>query len=504
MKKFTKFLCVLITLLMVLSGCGGKTEPAEKNSLNFGISGEPTGLDPATSNEQMAWAVFYQVYDTLIYRETDGTYSPRLAERWDVSEDGMQLTFSLKKGVKFHNGEELVAEDVVFTVDRLLESPYTSDIVVGIKEAVALDDYTVQINMEHPYGAILDCISEVNFSIVNKEAVEEYGDQYTRNPVGTGPYKFISWNSGEKIELEACDDYYRGEPSIKKLTFKIMNDSSTAAIALETSNLDFLSHAPITDRENLMNNENIEWYETEILGCVFVAFNNETGIFSDPRLRQAVSYAIDKEAMIEGAVEGLGRPLESLIPPTCFGYSEDFKGYEYNLEKARSLMEEAGYPNGFTAVLKTNEGVNYYKPAEVLQGQLSKIGIDLKIEKMERGAYFDDIYNSNFELTVYNTTAPVPDADTILDFYFHSDNIESGLNFSRTRNSELDALLDEAQRSMDSEKRLELYTKANEIMRDTAAAIPLYTFMAPAAANKDLKGVKADPLYRYYVFDYSW
>lgn len=507
MKKLAGALCVLLCITMVVCGCGGRKESSgsgNRDSLRFGLQGEPVGLDPSLANEQMAWAIFYQIYDTLIFREEDGSYSSRLADKWEISEDGMKLTFWLRSDVKFHNGETLTADDVKYTVDRLLESPYTTDIVVGIKEAVVVDEHTVDIVMEHPYGAILDCISEVNFSIVNKKAVEEAGDSFNRNPVGTGPYKFVSWSNGEKINLEAFDEYYRGEPSIKDVTFKFFTDMSTAAIALETGDLDFLSHAPLADRNNLTNNEKVSWYETEINGCVFVAFNNEEGIFKDPKIRRAVSYAIDKEAVLQGAAEGCGKTLESLIPPACFGYSEDFKGDGYDLEKAKKLLAEAGYPDGFTATMKTTETFTYSKPAEIIQGQLSKIGIDLKLDKVERGTYFDDVYGSNFEITVFNTTAPVPDADTILEFYFCGDNIESGLNFSRTRNDEFDDIVKKAQVSTDQEERLELYNRANEIVRDEAIAIPLYTFMAPAAVNKDLKGVKADSLYKFYIFDYSW
>jgi len=386
----------------------------------------------------------------------------------------------------------------------LLESPYTSDIVIGIKGAEIIDDYTIKIIMEHPYGAILDCIAEVNFSIVCKKAVEEDEEGYARNPVGTGPYKFSEWSTGEKIEVVAFDDYYRGRASIDGITFKIMNDTSTAAIALERGELDILPRVALTDKNSLTENEEIKWYETDLAGSTFVIFNYQKGPFSKREVRQAVGYAIDKEAMLQGASEGQGTVIQSILPPACFGYSEDFVGSEYDPEKAKALLAEAGYPNGFSAVLKTNEDPMYYKPAEILQGQLSQIGINLEIEKMERGAFFTDAYGGNFEISVFNTTCPVPDADSILHFYFHSSQIEAGCNLGYVNNAEFDQILTKAQQSTDADERMELYNKANEIVRDDGICVPLYASKAAIAASKDLKGVEADPIYKCYVYDFSW
>lgn len=503
---FKKLSAIFLVSILIFTGCSssGGNSSAEDNHLNFGLTGEPVSMDPSIGNEQNSWQVYYQIFDTLIFRENDGTYSPRLAEKWEMSEDGMELTFWLRDDVKFHNGEKFTAEDVKFTVERLLESPYTSDIVIGIKGAEIIDDYTVKIIMEHPYGAILDCIAEVNFSIVCKKAVEEDEEGYARNPIGTGPYKFSEWSTGEKIEVTAFDDYYRGRASIDGITFKIMNDTSTAAIALERGELDILPRAALADKNSLTENENIEWYETDLAGSTFVIFNYQNGPFSKREVRQAVGYAIDKEAMLQGASEGQGTVIESILPPACFGYSEDFVGSEYDPEKAKELLAEAGYPDGFSAVLKTNEDPIYYKPAEILQGQLSQIGINLEIEKMERGAFFTDAYGGNFEIAVFNTTCPVPDADTILHFYFHSSQIEAGCNLGYVNNAEFDQILTKAQQSTDADERMELYNKANEIVRDDGICVPLYASKAAIAASKDLKGVEADPIYKCYVYDFSW
>ena len=454
---FKKLSAIFLVSILIFTGCSssGGNSSAEDNHLNFGLTGEPVSMDPSIGNEQNSWQVYYQIFDTLIFRENDGTYSPRLAEKWEMSEDGMELTFWLRDDVKFHNGEKFTAEDVKFTVERLLESPYTSDIVIGIKGAEIIDDYTVKIIMEHPYGAILDCIAEVNFSIVCKKAVEEDEEGYARNPIGTGPYKFSEWSTGEKIEVTAFDDYYRGRASIDGITFKIMNDTSTAAIALERGELDILPRVALTDKNSLTENENIDWYETDLAGSTFVIFNYQNGPFSKREVRQAVGYAIDKEAMLQGASEGQGTVIESILPPACFGYSEDFVGSEYDPEKAKELLAEAGYPDGFSAVLKTNEDPIYYKPAEILQGQLSQIGINLEIEKMERGAFFTDAYGGNFEIAVFNTTCPVPDADSILHFYFHSSQIEGGCNLGYVNNAEFDQILTKAQQSTDTDERME-------------------------------------------------
>lgn len=523
-KRIISILSMILILSMLLTACGNGTVDEVKKSeestgsettgaevvtstrdkLNFALIGEPATLDPSQATELIAYCVFHQTYDYLIDNRTDGTMVPGLAESWEYSADGSEITFHLREGVKFHNGDTMTAEDVAFTLNNAIASPITKGVTAVMKSAEVIDDNTVLLKLEHAFGPIEYCIASSQIGIVNKNLYEQDPVAYGRAPMGTGPYKFVEWKSGDQIVLERFDDYYKGPASIKDITFKIMTDSSTAVIALENGEIDIIDTPPKTDRLHLMDHPDIEYYETEIAATVFIAFNHDDELFSNPKLRQAIAHAVDKESMVIGAVEGAGTPLETPFPPSVFGWPEDFKNREYNLEKAKALMVEAGYPNGLNITIKTTESPTYFKPTEVLQDQLKQIGINAELQKMERGAYFDDLLaKRDYGMAVTASTTSYPDADTIYSTY-HSKYIVEGRNYFNYDNKELDALLDEGKTSIDQKRRKEIYRDVCEIFKEDVVSIPLYTYMTPIAANKNLKGVMAHPTNRMFVYDYHW
>lgn len=516
--KFKGFVCYLIVVLMALTGCGGgNNTPAASNesngnsgqtsgapsrdSVNFSIAAEPSTLDPQKGNDLLTFAVHCQIFDTLIREDTDGSLVPGLAEEWTISEDGKEIVFKLRKDVKFHNGDVMTADDVVYSITRAIGSSFTQRITGSMEKAEKIDDSTVKLTLKYPYGPILECIATTNMAIVSQKAVEADEEGFARNPVGTGPFKFKEWSNGEKIVFESFSDYYRGEAAIKNLTFKIMTDKTSAAVALENGEVDVLLSPALADKANLVSNENLTYYETESNSFYFIAFNNESGLFSNKLIREAVSYAVDREALIIGALEGNGAPLESAIPTNTFGAPKNFKSNPYDLEKAKQLLAEAGYPNGLSVKLPTL----YLEPTEVLQDQLRQIGITAEIERMERGAWLQDVYTDNkYEITVGSYSALVPDADQITYNRYHGDFVGGGNNMVRCSIPELDAALDLGRTSLSPEEREAAYLKASEIIRDESIIVPLYSSMNGIAANKDLKGVQAHPVQRCYVYEYSW
>lgn len=478
---------------------------AARTDLNFGLTGDPQSMDPSKTTDQMSKAIWYQMYDTCIIRDNEGNHYPCLAESWNISEDGKTITLNVRKGVKFHDGTELTAEDIAFSLGLLCDSPQTTSKMVSMSSdrITADDEYTVRIELEAPFGAILDVLS-CDTRIISKNAYESFGaEEYNKHPVGTGPYKFVERKTGEKIVLEANEDYWRGAPAIKTITFKIMTDSNTAVLALEKGELDFLSHAPLTSRQSLMDTAGISWYETDLAGNVYIVFNQDSEIFSNPLVRKAIAYAVDKNEMVLGAVEGNGTPQSTMVPPSDAGYVEGFEDIPYDPETAKELLAEAGYPNGFAFKTITQENATYRKPAEVLQGQLRKIGIEMEIEVLERGTFNDQMHASNFDMLVGHWTTPIPDGYFIMYTLMHSSNI-GNQNFSRINNPELDAQLDIIKSSTDSTERLEAFRRADEIIQEQTLFVPLYTFKAACAANEKLQGVAPDPVYKFQVYDYSW
>ncbi|MDP3387617.1 MAG: ABC transporter substrate-binding protein [Eubacteriales bacterium] len=518
-KRIISILSIILILSMLLSACGGNntgiestpagnTDPtveiAVRDDLNFALVAEPKTLNPSLANNLVDYAVFHQIFNYLIDLKTDSTMVPGLAESWEYSEDGSEITFHLRKGVKFHNGDTMNAEDVAFSLNNAIGSAATKNVTSMMDSAEVIDENTVLLKLKYPFGAIEFCIAASQMGIVNKKAYEADPDGFGRNPVGTGPYKFVDWKGGDRIVLERFDDYYKGPAVIKDVTFIIMTDSSTAVLALEKGEVDIIDTPPRTEKQYLLTQPQLKYYDTEIAATAFIAFNHEDEYFSNAKVRQAVAHSINKETLIMGALEGDGTPLETPMAVNVFGWPEDFKFWEYDVEKAKALLAEAGYPDGFTITLKTTESPTYSKPTEVIQDQLKQIGITANIEKLERGAFWDSLLTKrDYGMGMAAWSVVYPDADHIYAT-FHSDMITTGLNYMNYNNKDLDALLDEGRTSTDPERRKVIYREICELFKENSVMVPLYTYMSPIAADKNLKGVLPSPTNRMFVYDYYW
>lgn len=520
-KKITMILSLVLVAALLLTACSGGSNGGSsggsssgevsgdgsgvvKDSLVYGIGSEPASLNPSVANDLVSYSVVHQIYNYLIEYKTDGTLVPGLAESWDLSEDGTELTFHLREGVKFHNGDVMTAEDVAFSLNNAIASPHTASISTAMDSAEVIDENTVLLKLKHPFGPVEYIVSHSQMAIVNKAEYEKNPDGYSQNPIGTGPYKFVEWKSGDQIKLTAFEDYYKGVADIKDVTVKIIIEPSTRTIALETGEIDILESPQASDRSTLIGNSNIRYHETEIASSVFVAFNNAEGRFADKKVRQAIAHAVDKESMILGAVDGLGTSLETPMTKDVFGWPEDFKNREYDPEKARQLLAEAGYPDGFSMQIKTMEGATYLKPTEVFQDQLREVGIEAEIITMERGAFLQDVnQNQQYEMCISALSVPYPDADYIYAL-FHGSLKGIGRNFFNADSPELNKMLDDARLSTDQEERKQIYKEIAEYFIEDPIMVPLYSYMTSVAANKDLNGVMANPLNRFFIYDYSW
>ena len=346
----------------------------------------------------------------------------------------------------------------------------------------------------------------MNCSIVSKAAVEADAKGFARNPVGTGPYKFSSWDSGSKLVFTANEDYFRDPAAIKTLTYQLVTDTSAALIALESGDVDMIVSTQAADRENIKNNSNLFYDEVSASSFYFVAFNNTNGLFAEnPLLRQAVAHAIDREACLLGAVEGVGVECPSPIPAPCFGCPEGFEGAAYDPDLAKQLLAEAGYPDGVTITIKTMESGVYAKVTEIVAEQLRQVGITANIEPMERTAFLSDVYtNCEYEICVNSYTALNPDADFIMYMRYHSDYLGGGNNFVMVNNPELDGYLETGRTSSYDAERKTAYLNACELMKKEAVMVPILSTMNGVACQANLKGVTANTSQKQYVYDYYW
>ncbi|MDR1965637.1 MAG: ABC transporter substrate-binding protein [Synergistaceae bacterium] len=477
-----------------------------KDTLVWGVNAEASSLDPASSKDTVTHMMMYQIYDTLVKEDPDDYTKivPGLAERWEFSADNTEVTFYLRKGVKFHNGDAMTADDVYFSLQRSLDSSFSSGISEAIDHFEKVGDDAVKCVLKYAYGPIMDVLTNLTYGIASKRAVEEAeADKidFARNPVGTGPYKMVEWRAGDSLTLESFDDYYDGKPLIKKIVLKLVPDASSGAIALEDGTLDIYYIVSTSDFEFLKTLDNVAYFECPGVGLFHITFNVTNGIFTDKRLRQAVAYALNRDDVVIGGANGEAVVADCLVPTSVFGYDKDFKWYPQDLDKARELLKEAGYPDGFDVVFSMQGSSTYMMPGEVVQDQLRKIGIRVTFDKMERAAYLDDVGDKrNFVASLRMINATVRDADSVLTRRFHSSMLGGGNNYSGYSNPEVDALIEQARKSSDAGERSAIYTKIYGILKEDVPLVPLYTDNVLMFFNAKLKNMKPHPVYRYRIY----
>lgn len=504
MKRFFSILLIVILVLGTLSGCGVKKveeNTADKDTLVFSMASESTSLDPEYNGDVASQEITLNVFESLV-REKSGAFVPAAAETWEVSDDGLTYTFHLFKDIKFQNGKDLTAEDVVYTYQRAAESPYAAELVECVKDVKAKDEYTVNINMLYPYGPFLSLAACPQLGIVDKETVEEAGDSFGRNPIGSGPYKFVDWVNGDEIVLEAYDGYHLGGDRIKNITFKFIADLSSAMIALEKGEIDVLKEPAPMDKQNIIDNKELVYYEVPALRSSYFTFNCEKEPFDNVLVRQAFAYVIDKESILSAAAEGNGQIAENHIAPSAFGYSDKAKKYEQDIEKAKELLNDAGYPDGFECTIMCSSDI-HKKIASVMQADLAKIGIKAEIEIYEWATFLNLAQEGNFDVCPSGWGYLAPDADQGLYAIEHSSQI-GGAKFDRYVNEDMDKYLEIGRTDSDQGARAKAYEDLLLLMHEECPTIPLFWQVSTLGANKNLEGVEANSMAFYYMADWSW
>ena len=523
-KRIVKIASIALSVMMIMTGCGnsgtgtgaapsGQSETKEaestvavKDTVTKRKLSDQTTYDPYKTADQNMWEDLYGIYDQLFREEPDGSFVPNLVSEYSFSEDGTELTMTLLDGVKFHNGETMTADDVVFSLNTSIASSFTSKFTSVMDHAEKVDDKTVKLVLKHAYEPIIGCLVNAVTSIVPKAAYEADPDSFATKPIGSGPYTLGEIVKGEKYVYEAFPDYFRGEAAIKTVIARVIPDGNAALMALESGELDVMQpQQDYSDRKAIEENPNLEYYTAPQACSFLIGFNNAKGIFADKRMREAVAIAVDKEEIALGATNGYATPTDVGITPLCPQVPKDFKGLERDVERAKELVAEAGYPDGVDVTMRIIGATNYSKPAEIVQAQLKEIGINVSIEAMERASWFDICYTGgDFEITIYANPVQIVDADFGAYPFMHSSEANGGNNYMSINIPELDELLDKARLSMDEEERKELYARVCEIVRDESLFVPLYTGERTYAGHKGLKGVHADPMVRYYTYGYSW
>ena len=441
--------------------------------------------------------ILSQIYDTLMYMNPDGSHDPepRIAESYEISDDGLDYTFHLRNDVTFHNGTPLTAKDVKFSLELCKDSEYQGSMVTGLDSVETPDDYTVVCHLSNPYSPFMLGVCQVN--IASKDYYDSSADEFATNPVGSGPYKYTGRSKGSNITLEAYDGYYRGEAPIKEVNFEVIPDQSTTAIALQTGEVNFATIESSTIAQ-LSANPNIEIAEVANSGFTYVSMNTEKEPFNDVKVRQAINYALDKQTFVDTIIEGRGLVANSYINAAIPGWTDEVEAYPYDPEKAKELLAEAGYPDGFECSIFVNGDLRT-RSAQILQAQLADVGIKVDISTYEWGALLDTLNAGEHEMFLlgWSNTSFDPDGSTYQLFY--SGNHGATGNRAFFSNDKVDELILSAQRESEESKRMELYKELQFVLHDESPWCPLYYKNDNVGVRADLKGFKLHKGAQHYL-----
>jgi peptide/nickel transport system substrate-binding protein len=448
-------------------------------------------MDPAQIVTAPDHQIAYVVYSGLV-RQKQGSVEivPDLATRWDVSADGLVYTFALRRGVKWHKGfGDFTAEDVKYSFDRIMNpatrSRYRADFSM-VKSVETVDPYTVRITLADPYPAFLSAVLAYRPGwIVNRKALEQYGRQYMSNVVGTGPYVFERYIPGEGVYVVANRDYYGPAPKIQRAMFRVVKEDAVAEIALQKGDVHvaYIEKAAVAAR--LAANRAVVTRSIPLPRVFFVHFNMTRAPFNDVRVRRAMSYAVDKKAIVQGVFLGQAVPTDTILSPGMVGYISDVR-YDYDPARAKDLLSEAGFPTGKTFEFVVLAGwADWEQMAAALQQQWRKVGVNVKLTALEEAVYQERRLKLNFDLLSANALRFEP--DQILASWFHGAQIPVP-NASSYKGA--DALIEGARMQLDPKKRLEFYAAAQRRIQADAPVVPLLNPKLMLAWRPEVKGVE--------------
>jgi peptide/nickel transport system substrate-binding protein len=491
----------LWSLLILLGGCredalitpenSSDAEVAYGDTIIMGTIGDASNLIPPLASDASSSTITGHVYNGLIRYDKNMRFEGDLAESWEISDEGRKITFHLRRDVTWHDGEPFTSADVLFTY-KLMIDPKTptayAERYKQVEHASTPDPYTFEVRYTEPLAPALVSWA---MGICPKHLLEGKDistSELARNPVGTGPFRFVKWDPGEKIVLERNEDYFEGAPYIKRIVYSIVPDTTTMFLELQSGGLDYMGLTPLqyarqTDTPAFKRRFNK--YRYPAFAYTYLGYNLRKPMFQDRRVRQAIAYAIDKQEIVDGVLLGLGQPATGPYKPGSWPYNSDVTRYSYDPDKARTLLDAAGWSDvdgdgvrekdgqKFEFTILTNQGNDQrIKAGEIIQRRLQEVGIEVKLRVIEWASFLKEfIHPGKFDATILGWTIPVdPDGYNI----WHSSKTgPRELNFIGYSNSEVDQLLEQGRRVLPIEKRRPVYYRLQEILaRDQP-----YTFL---------------------------
>jgi peptide/nickel transport system substrate-binding protein len=479
---------------------------ADKNTLVVGVSSDIHTLDPGVSSDNYDWRQIYPCYDRLVkYKVINGKGStevePQAAESWTVSKDGTVWTFKIRKGISFPDGTPLNAETVRFAFQRTLDiGKGPSDNIGAIKSMQIIDDYTLKITLKNAYGPFLQTLATDGACIVNPNIMskEKNGDLaqawLSENTDGSGPFKMVEWTRGQRCVLEAKPDYWGGTPAIKRVIIRFMSESADRRMALERGDIDIAENILIDQIPALEKNPNIDVFRYPSQLVEYVYLNNQKEGLKDPRVRQALCYAVDYKGIIDYVLQGNGVQMRGPVPKGMWGHKNDLLQHHRDVKKAKALLKEAGVKNLKLTLIYSQRRASWEQIALILQNNFAEIGVTLKLELMANPTLRDNVDRGNFELCLGAWSPDFADPFMFMNFWFDSDRWGLPGNRSFYKNDKVDSLIREAAVSSAIDKRIKLYNEAQEIIIKDAPYIFLYQVQTIVSLRNNVKGYVYNPM----------
>ena len=491
MKRKLIYLSILV--LLVLFACSQKenqkerVEKEEKKILTMAQKAEIKTLDPQKATDSVSRSIIKLINQTLVYIDNEGNIVPELAQ--EITKVSPKETLiKIKNDIKFSNGETLTIDDVLFSLERAKASPKMSQDLYMIESFEKVDDRTLKINTLYDAGNLLHKLASGGVAIVNKKAFEE--DE--NNIVGTGMFKLKEWLAGEKLVLERNEFFKDSKSNIDTLVVKFVPEANSRMIMLETGEIDLARDLLPLDFKKISEDTKFTTVEVETPSNMFLGFDLRNELLADKRVRQAIAYAINNEDLVKTVFNGSASVATSPVPKITTGHNENSNNYPQNIEKAKQLLAEAGYPNGFNIELFVSEDNQRIDMAVIIQDNLKKIGINAEIKTFQWAAYVSTIENPNIikPLFIMSWNISNDDPDEVLYPLYHSSQIDAHTNVVFYKNEKFDNLISEARETTDKEKRMKLYEEAQDIIQED---LPHYTLVYPKqnfAYKASIKNIK--------------
>src|SRR5690625_4164522 len=524
----------LLTMLVivVLAACSGNNANENNNDSNnntyqvseeggtliFARGADSVSLDPIDMTDGESLRVTNNIYETLFVYDEDLELQPGLAEDYEVAEDGKTWTLNLKEGIKFHDGTDFNADAVVFNFERwmdLVHPNHNGDFAYYpflfggfkgedshlIEYVEAIDESTLEFKLTDEVGGFITYLTVPFFGIASPTAIEEYGDDFYENPVGTGPFKYKSWARNDEIILEKNEDYHEeGKPKLDQLIIKTIPDNSARLTSLLAGDIDMMDGLNPDESVTVDSTDGYEFIPRPSFNFSYMAFNMEKEPFDDVKVRKAIDMAINKDVIVDSFFNGLAEVSTNAVPPSLWGFNDEIKPVEFDVDAAKELLAEAGYEDGFETTLFTMDNPREYLPepmkiAEAIQANLSEIGITTEIVTYEWATYLEKASQGEHEMGLFGWTGVLADPDDFLFPNFSSIEAEKpASNYAFYRNEDFTQLLLDAKTTLDENERAEMYKEAQQIQFDDRPVSMLAHTTPPLALSEDVKGFVPHPM----------